>query len=300
MTERNQQLTATRKKLEAAKHALTERNQQLTATWQKLEATRRTLAERDRRLSTTGQELETARRQLEVARQNVFEQNARIAELTTDLDAARRGHLLVLALRGRRLGFDHLETIVRPTPEWLAEARERGPGPAMELRRNGRVLARAVLPDEAEDTLRIPVALSQRSAAAALYSVHDAATGVVLAALAAPAVWHVRDVEGAVESRARPEIRGWVLDPHHPQRRRRVAIELDGRLRDVIVAGNQRDDIARWRGTDGRHGFLWPIPAPAAEGTRVDIFDADTGRPLRGSPVRVEGGQATAAGTDEA
>ena len=313
LTERNDLLTDTWRKLQAARHTLTERNQQLGATSRQLEATRRTLAERDRRLSTTGQELETvrrqletarrqletARRQLEAARRNVSEQDTRIAVLTADLDTARRGHLLVLARRGRRRGFDRLEAIVQPTPEWLAAARERGPGPAMELRRNGRVLARAAVPGEAEDTLRIPVPLSRRAAAAALYSVHDAATGVVLAALAAPAVWHARGVEGAVESRARPEIRGWVLDTHHPQRLRRVAIELDGRLRDIIVAGNQRDDIARWRGTEGRHGFLWPIPAPA-EGTRVDVFDADTGRPLRGSPVRVEGGQATAAGMDEA
>ena len=299
LTERNRQLADTRKKLEAARHTLAERNQQLTATWQQLEAARRTLAERDRRLSSTGQELETTRRQLEAARQNVCQQNAHIAELTADLDAARRGHLLVLARRGRRHGFDRLEAIVQPTPEWLADARERGSEPAMELRRNGRVLARAPVPDETEDTLRIPVALSRRGAAEALYSVHDTATGVVLAALAVPAIWHARGVVGAVESRAQPEIRGWVLDAHHPQQRRRVAIELDGRLRDVIVADNQRDDIARWRGTEGRHGFLWPIPAPA-EGMRVDVFDAVTGRPLRGSPVRVAGGRATAAGTDEA
>ena len=80
-----------------------------------------------------------------------------------------------------------------------------------------------------------------------------------------------------------------------------VAIEVDGRLGDVVAAGEPRDDIARWKGTDGRHGFVWAIPAAAAaDGVRVDVFDADTGRPLRGSPVRVEDGRATAAGTDEA
>ena len=300
LTERNQEVTDTWKKLEAARHTLTERNQRLTATWQQLETTRRSLTERGRLLSAAEQQLETARQRLAAARHTVAEQDARIAELTADLDAARRGHRLVLARRGRRLGFDRLEIVVQPTPEWLDEARGRGPGPALELCRNGRVLARLAAPDAVDDTLRIPVPPSQRGAAEAVYSVHDAATGAVLAALAAPAFWRARGVEGAVESRGRPEIRGWVLDPHRPQQRRRVAFEIDGRLRDVIVAGDPRDDIAGWKGTEGRHGFFWPIPAPAAEGTQVDVFDADTGRPLRGSPVRVQGGKVAADGADEA
>ena len=151
-----------------------------------------------------------------------------------------------------------------------------------------------------DSTLRIPVPASRRGAAEALYSVHDAATGVGLAALTAPAIWRARRVQGAVESRPRPQIRGWLLDTTRPERRRRVAIELDGRLRDVIVAEEPRSDIARWKGTDGQHGFLWRVPALEAEGARVDVFDADTGRPLRGSPVHVAGGRATAAGDDEA
>ncbi len=105
--------------------------------------------------------------------------------------------------------------VVRPTPAWLAEARRRGPGPALEPRRNGRVLARVAVP-EAGDTVRIPVGPFQRGVAEALYSVHDTATGVALAALVAPALWHARGVVGAVESRPPPEIRGWLLDPANP------------------------------------------------------------------------------------
>ena len=292
LDEQNERLAENWKKLEAARHTLTERNQRLTATWQQLEATRRTLAERERVLAATGKELETAE-------ETVAGQSARIAELTAALDDARRGHLLALARRGQRRGFDRVEVLVRPTPRWLAAARGRGPGAALELRRNGRVLARAAAPEAPDDTLRIPVAPSRRGAAEALYSVHDAATGTVLAGLTAPSLWHARGVEGAVETRPQPEIRGWLLDPARPGQRRRVAIEVDGRLRDVITAGEPRDDIARWKGTDGRHGFFWPVPAPAAEeGTQVDVFDAATGRPLRGSPVRVEGGRAVA-GADE-
>ena len=293
LDEQNQRLADNWKKLEAARHTLTERNQRLTVTWQQLEATRRTLADRERLLAASG-------KQLEAAREVVAGQEARIVELTAHLDAARRHHLMTLARRGRGRGFDLLEVVVRPTPEWLAEARGRGPEPALELRRNGRVLARAAAPEAPDDTLRIPVALSQRGTAEALYSVHDVATGGVLAVLTAPALWHARAVEGAVESRPQPEIRGWLLDPAHPQRRRRVAIEVDGRLCDVIVAGEPRENTAGWKGTDGCHGFFWPVPTPAAEGARVDILDADTGRPLRGSPVRVEGGRAVAGGKDEA
>ena len=289
LDEQNQRLAGNWKKLEAARHTLTERNRQLATARQQLAATRQELAASRKEIAAVGTELEAARA-------TAAGQSARIAELAADLDAARRRHLMALARRG----LDALEVLVRPTPEWLAEARGRGPGPALELRRNGRLLARPALPDGAGDTLRIPIARSRRGVAGALYSVHDAATGAVLAGLAAPSLWRARAVEGAVETRPRPEIRGWLLDAAHPGRRRRVAIEVDGRLCDVITAGEPRGDIARWKGTDGRHGFAWPVPAPAAEGTRVDVFDAASGRPLRGSPVRVEGGQATAAGTDEA
>ncbi len=294
LDEQNERLAEQWKKLEAARHALTERNQRLTVTWQQLEAARRTLGERERELAAAVKDLETAR-------VTVASQDIRLTELATDLDGARRGHLLALARRGRRGAFDHLEVVARPTPRWLAEARGRGAGPALELRRNGRVLAQAAAPEAGDDTVRIPVAPSRRGTGEAVYSIHDAATGVVLAALTAPALWHARAVEGAVESRPQPEIRGWLLDAARPQHPRRVAIEVDGRLDDVVAAGEPRDDIARWKGTDGRHGFVWAVPAAAAaDGVRVDVFDADTGRALRGSPVRVEDGQATAAGTDEA
>ena len=123
LDEQNERLAEQWKKLEAARHALTERNQRLTVTWQQLEAARRTLGERER-------ELAAAVKALETARVTVASQDIRLTELATDLDGARRGHLLALARRGRRGAFDHLEVVARPTPRWLAEARGRGPGPA--------------------------------------------------------------------------------------------------------------------------------------------------------------------------
>ena len=92
------------------------------------------------------------------------------------------------------------------------------------------------------------------------------------------------------------QVRGWLLDPADPERTRSVAIHLEGGVREVIVAESRRDDIARWKGTDGYHGFLWQIPEDVAarDGARLDVIDAATGLALPGSPVRIEGGRVVA------
>ena len=125
---------------------------------------------------------------------------------------------------------------------------------------------------------------------------HDAFDGAALAALAMPARRQRRQLAGAVDKGTRRAVRGWLLDEAEPDRHRRAAIHLDGSLQAVVSAAEPRGDIARWKGTSGRHGFLWRIP-PAVDwphGTRIDVFDADTGRPLTGSPLRLEGGQVVA------
>ena len=120
----------------------------------------------------------------------------------------------------------------------------------------------------------------------------------LLMALVAPGQWRARRVVGAVESRELLQVRGWLLDRGDPERKRSVTIHVEGRLREVVEAESRRDDIARWRGTDGHHGFLWQIPedVAATEGGRIDVFDAATGLALRGSPVRIEGGRVVASG----
>ena len=64
----------------------------------------------------------------------------------------------------------------------------------------------------------------------------------------------------------------------------------------VIAADEHRRDIARWKGTDGRHGFRWRLPEElaAGDGVRIDVFDAETGRPVPGSPLRASDGQVVA------
>ena len=220
---------------------------------------------------------------------------AKLAATAAD-PAFRQGCVMALARRPSRIGFPELEASVLIDPEWFEQAWQRDPRPMVELRRNGRLLARAPAQD-LHTALRMAAGSSLTALAGALYSLHDAADGETLAVLATPAFLRARRVVGAVENRPEPEVRGWLLDQGAPTRRRRAAIHVDGRLRAVIRAEEQRRDIARWKDTDGHHGFRWR-PAEAADvadGTRIDIFDVETGRALRGSPVRVEGGAIIAA-----
>ena len=122
-----------------------------------------------------------------------------------------------------------------------------------------------------------------------------------LATTLIPSSWEAKRIVGVVESRRHAEVRGWILDPVNPQRRRMAAIHAEGLLLDVVDAHAPRPDIARWKGTDGRHGFLWHIPEALAvnEGVRIDVLDAESGRELRGSPVYVrDGGVVSSSGTE--
>ena len=204
------------------------------------------------------------------------------------------GSVMALARRPARLGAV-LEASVLLDPTWLAQAREGGDRPRLELRRNGRLLAQVALPDNGR-AVRIAAGSSLLAAAGAMYSIHDSFDGAALAALAMPARRRRRQLAGAVEKGPRRAVRGWLLDEAEPDRPRRAAIHLDGHLQAVVGAADPRGDIARWKGTSGRHGFLWRIP-PAVDwpdGTRIDVFDADTGAALSGSPVRLKDGQVVA------
>ena len=238
-----------------------------------------------------------------------IERNAQVRSLSAALDAlsaaldAARRRRPILALARRRQGAGRLRAPGRTRlevsalfpPDWRAPTDESGRTPIFELRRNGRRAAQAGAPAGDPPVLRLPVRTGGRLLGDTIYSLHDARTGDTLAAVVAPACWRARRIDGAVEDSGRPEARGWALDPDDPDRSRTVAVHLDGRPRAALVAAAPRRDVARWKGTGGRHGFAWPVPgAAAADGTRIDVFDAATGRPLRGSPIRIERGRAVA------
>ena len=182
-------------------------------------------------------------------------------------------------------------------PEWRDWAQPRdSQSPFLDVRCNGRVIAQAYGHDLSEGLVELALEKSTDSPEDTLYSVHDAGTGKTLAVLTRPTPERVPHIIGTLENRPRPELRGWILDSDCPERARRVAIGINGRLTEVIDATKQRNDIALWKGSEGFHGFMWRIPESLSkkESASFDVFDAETGRPLRGSPVHLEHGRAIA------
>ena len=242
--------------------------------------------------------LEDARRWREETARALEAERRQHADAARALRAERRQRArMTLVRRAGRFGRRRLD--VQLTPEWLALARRRPPAdPGLELRRNGRVLARIDAGDVTGDTLSLPIGAPARAFGDTLFSLHDGATGSGLAVLVEPPLWRAWRLLGAVEPRARLEVRGWAIDRRAPEQRRHIAIYIAGRLQAIVVAENMREDIGEWQGSGGRHGFLWAIAETAAvtAGTRVDVFDADTGRPLRGSPAHVTGDLGVAPG----
>ena len=253
------------------------------------------LAESQRELAESQRELAESQRELAESQRELEKSDAEIRALSEDLEVARWRHIMALAHRGRRLGRDTLEVNVLLHPGWVAQVKSRAERNAtLELRCNGKGVASIRVSELAGDAQRIRVKPRIHTRGELLYSIHDTPSGETLAALATPAFPRARLIVGGVESRDRPEVRGWVLDQANPEHRRRVAFHVDGHLRDVLVADLPREDIARTKKTGGRHGFLWRIPEDktVTEGTRIDVFDAATGRALEGSPLRIEGGRA--------
>ena len=113
--------------------------------------------------------------------------------------------------------------------------------------------------------------------------------GESLTALLTPPFRLARRVRGAVESWSPQEVRGWAVDPDGADRYRRIAIHVNGQLRKVVKADQVRADPPG--NEEGRElrGFRWCCADSRIlkTGTRLDLFDADTGLHLHGSPVHV-------------
>lgn len=196
-----------------------------------------------------------------------------------------------------RFGVGKLEASLLLDPAWLASVRSRhGSAAACVLRRNGRLAARVPLGHGSEIAVRVTTKLRSPLFVDVLYTVHDAFSEDVLGAVTSPALQRARRIKGAVRSRAQPEVCGWVLDPGNPERGRRVSIHVDGVLLDVVDATTRHEEGPGGDGPGGGRGFVWPIPDALASknGTLIEIFDAGTGRPLSGSPVRIESGRVIA------
>lgn len=97
----------------------------------------------------------------------------------------------------------------------------------------------------------------------------------------------VVDVAGSLD-RADPDgaVEGWCWSPDEPERRRELAVLLDGVEVARLTAGEPRADLAAARVGDGRHAFRVTLPraamTPGASAT-VSLRDVRSGRPVGGS-----------------
>ena len=281
--ERDTRIQTLSQRLEASRGKTTEREARIQSLSQRLEASRGKTAERDTRIRTLSQRLKASRNE-------TAERETRIQTLSQRLEIAQKGHVMALSHRISSLGIDKLQANILINPELIDQHRQRHRHePNLELRCNGRVVGRASVLDMPHNLARVAVELRLPTVRDSVYSMHDTLTGETLAALTMPPTRRSRRIVGAVETPSRAEVRGWILDLDNPKRRRRVAVHVDGILHEVIDADEQRSDIAHQKSTDGQHGFVWRIPERLAAmlGARIDAFDADTGHPLRGSPIQI-------------
>ena len=276
-----------------------------------LESLRADFVESGRRNRTLSKELDGAKderldredrikfleAEVEGLRTKAAQEQERALSLMNQLEVARVDHVMAFAHRDLRFGLQSFEVNFLGHPEWAAHrVGEHSDSPVLVLRRNSQFVAQTLASDLKRGSVRISPSPRFCGFGPSVYSVHDAMSGMVLAALCSPGSWWAPRAVGGVENRSRPEVRGWLFDPSEPMRRRRVGIHIDGHFCGVVDACLQRADIARWKDTDGCHGFLWSVPEDLSvrEGAIIDVFDADTGFALSGSPIRIEDGRALA------
>lgn len=94
---------------------------------------------------------------------------------------------------------------------------------------------------------------------------------------------------GAFEGCDGMVVYGWAHAPRRPGLRVGLGILADGRLVDRIVADRPRPDLAAAGHGDGQYGFFAVLPAGLCDGHshRIDVVEAENGRPLPGGPRSV-------------
>jgi len=72
--------------------------------------------------------------------------------------------------------------------------------------------------------------------------------------------------QGVLESSDCSKASGWAWDPKFPNTPISVDVLVDGVFRETIPANQFRQDLVTSGRGDGRHGFVWPIPAALKNG----------------------------------
>ena len=88
-------------------------------------------------------------------------------------------------------------------------------------------------------------------------------------------------VHGFVDGCAQGEIRGWAVDPDHPDRRVHVIAVCDGQVVSEALADLPRADLLQAGRGDGRHGFRLRLPPALLDGQprAVQVRGVAGGRP---------------------
>ncbi|HEX3530483.1 MAG TPA: hypothetical protein VH988_25760 [Thermoanaerobaculia bacterium] len=77
--------------------------------------------------------------------------------------------------------------------------------------------------------------------------------------------------QGALERAACTGVSGWAWDPMFPSSPVSVDVLVDGVFQQTIPADLFRQDLVTAGRGDGRHGFVWPIPAALKDGRQHRI-----------------------------
>jgi len=77
--------------------------------------------------------------------------------------------------------------------------------------------------------------------------------------------------QGTLETSSCADVRGWAWDPMFPTTPISVDVLVDGVFRETVPANQFRPDLVTAGRGDGRHGFVWPIPAALKNGRQHRI-----------------------------
>ncbi len=77
--------------------------------------------------------------------------------------------------------------------------------------------------------------------------------------------------QGTLESTSCTDVRGWAWDPMFPNTPTSVDVLVDDVYRATIPANQLRPDLVSTGKGDGRHGFVWPLPAALKDGRKHRI-----------------------------
>jgi glycosyltransferase involved in cell wall biosynthesis len=189
---------------------------------------------------------------------------------------------------------------------WIADRQNQAVPVSIEVRVNGRRVARVAADLELPSVyklselalghgFRVPLfeGLMARLMPANRAASVDVTTadGVVIAtALAAHRPGRARTksaYQGYLDVIGDATIRGWAWMPHDPQRRLEVTVYLDGRFYTRLSADVFRADLAEHGIGGGDYAFSLRIPERFrnSDAHQMDVFIADTGIALKGSPV---------------